>query len=69
MREVIGWTVFYMADVYDVGYKTHEMMMHGTRSKARDQMRKMKAQPWAFSEVFMCRVVMVDGQLRYERAR
>lgn len=69
-NNIVFWEVFYISDLYDTGNKTHNSTKHKTREKARNQMREMKAQPWTFSSVFMCRVVNNnDGAISWERAR
>lgn len=69
-KTLIGWEVFWIVDLYDTGNHKHESMLHETRAKARDQMRKMKAQPWTFKCVFMTRVsVNEKSQVSWEQAR
>lgn len=70
-KTLIGWEVFYIADLYDIGKTKHECMRHDTRAEARDQMRGMKAQPWNFKTVFMCRVSFdpAKGRIVWEKAR
>ena len=69
-NQLFGWQVFWIGDLYDTGKTNYESMFHGTRAKARNQMRNMKAQPWAFKKVFMTRVVIDSmGRTRWEKAR
>ena len=69
-KNIIGWEVFYIADLYDIGKVAHQSMMHESRAKARDHMRKLKAQPWTFKSVFMCRVVNDNnGRISWEQVR
>lgn len=68
-KQLLGWQVFWVSTLYYVGKPKHQCMMHETRAKARDQIRKMKEQPWTFSKIFMCRVVVTEFGNRYERVR
>lgn len=68
-KTLIGWEVFWVADLYDTGNRVYQSMRHGTRAEARDQMRNMKAQPWTFKTVFMTRVSHDRGRTIWERAR
>lgn len=70
-KTLIGWEVFWIADLYDTGNRAYKSMRHGTRAEARDQMRKMKAQPWTFKTVFMTRVTWdhTNGRTVWSKAR
>lgn len=69
-KNIVGWEVFYIADLYDIGNTKFTSRFHPSRAKARDQMRRLKAQPWTFRSVFMCRVVNDNmGRVIWEKAR
>lgn len=68
-KQLLGWEVFWISDLYDLGKTEYTSMRFPNREAARTQMRGLKAQPWAFKKVFMCRVSHDRGRTIWERAR